>query len=249
MDSTSSVPPAPAAPSGSPLDPLGALGGGWRAFVANPWITLGVLLVLMAVLVVGQLIPYLNVLFSFLVAPALYAGGAWFFLRGVRGENPPFECAFEGFQRWASVTGAGLVVMAVPLLVAVPLAVSLAGGVGLAALLGARPDHLPDLSAAALVPFFLMLAAAGPLLLWWTARTTLVFFVLMEPDRPAAMEALRRSFALTKGSVWRMIGLFLLMIPVALLGLLAFCVGVVPAAAVQYYAFAHAYEQLRARAR
>ena len=113
MDFTPSVPPAPpstpAPPAGGgPLSPTRAIGGGWAAFKANPWISLGVCLVLGAVLVVGQMIPFVNLLFGLLVSPALYAGGAWFFLRGIRGENPSFETAFEGFQRWPAATGAVL---------------------------------------------------------------------------------------------------------------------------------------------
>jgi len=241
-----SIPPR--APGGPPLSPIQALSAGGRAFLANPWISIGVLLVLMAIQLVGGLIPFLNLLFGILVTPSLYAGGAWFFLRGIRGENPSFESAFEGFQRWASATGAVLIVFGVGLLLVCPMIFTLVGSIGLTAILSTRSGHVPDLAPAAMLPFLVVLAITYPLLVWWGARSYLVFFVVMEADRPTAMEAVRRSFALTKGSVWRLVGLFLLWIPVALLGLLALCVGIIPAAIVSYYSFAHAYEQLRARA-
>lgn len=244
---TPSTPP-PSASGGPPLSPTEAIAAGWRAFLANPWVSIGVFLVLMAIALVGQMIPFVNLVFSILVAPALYAGGAWFFLRGIRNENPPFECAFDGFKRWPSVTGAGLVLIVVAILILCPMFLALFGTVGLVALLGTRPGHMPDLATAVGVPFFVIMAITYPVLIWWGARAYMTLFVVMEADRPSAMEAVRRSFALTRGSVWRMVGLFLLCIPIALLGLLALCIGIIPAAIIQYYSFAHAYEQLRARA-
>jgi uncharacterized membrane protein len=255
MESTPSLPPAPAsaatppAGGGPPLSPTRAVAGGWRAFLADPWTSLGVFLVLGAVLVVGQIIPFFNLLFGLLVAPALYAGGAWFFVRGIRNENPPFESAFEGFQRWPSVTGAVILVFGVSLLVMVPMFVLMFGTFGFMALMSGHVKNLEGVSRAAVVPLAVAMAITYPVLVWWSSRSYFSLFTVMEPDRPGALEAVRRSFALTRGSVWRVVGLWLLSIPVVLLGCLALCVGVVPALLVVYYAIAHAYEQLRARAR
>ena len=252
MDYTPSVPPAPpstpAPPAGGGrLSPTRAIAGGWAAFKANPWISLGVCLVLGAVLVVGQMIPILSVLFGLLVSPALYAGGAWFFLRGIRNENPPFETAFEGFQRWPAVTGAVILVFGVTLLFMVPVVFMLLGTIGIAALFSGQPGELSKITPAMTVPVFATIVVAYPVMIWWSSRTYFTLFTVMEADRPTSMEAIRRSFALTRGSVWRLIGLWLLSIPVILLGCLALCVGFVPALIVIYYATAHAYEQLRVR--
>jgi uncharacterized membrane protein len=230
--------------AGPPLDPITAISAGWQAFLANPWMSLGVCFVLFAVAFVGQMIPFVNILFSLLVMPALYAGGAWFFLRGIRGENPTFETAFEGFQRWPAVTGAILLVMVVAIVIMTPVIVVILATVGFAALSASRTGPMPELS----LPLVAALIVTYPVLAWWSARSYMVLFVVMEADRPGPIEALKRSFALTSGSVWRLIGLFLLWIPVSLLGLLALCVGVIPAAIVTYYSYAHAYEQLRRRA-
>lgn len=253
MDVTPSVPPVPPSatpppPRGGPLSPTRAIAGGWAAFTANPWVSLGVCLVLGAVLVVGQMIPYFNLLFALLVAPAIYAGGAWFLLRGVRNENPPFESAFEGFQRWPAVTGAVIVVFGVSLLIMVPMFLTMFGTIGFMALLSGRTDGLDRVAPAAMVPMFVAIAITYPVLIWWSTRSYFTLFTVMEPDAPPALEAVRRSFALTRGSVWRLVGLWLLSIPVMILGCLALCVGIVPALVVVYYAIAHAYEQLRARA-
>jgi uncharacterized membrane protein len=252
MDYTPSVPPAPpstpAPPAGGGrLSPTDAFGGGWNAFVANPWVSIGVCLVLGAILLVGQMIPFVNLLFGLLVSPALYAGGAWFFLRGIRGENPPFETAFEGFQRWPAVTGALLITFGVTLVLIIPAIVMLLGTIGVMALLSGQTSELEKITPAMTVPLLLTIAVTYPAMMWWTARSYFTMFTIMEADRPTAMEAVRRSFALTRGSLWRLIALWLLSIPVVLLGCLALCVGIVPALIVIYYAMAHAYEQLRAR--
>jgi hypothetical protein len=224
------------------------VGGGWAAFKANPWVSIGVCLVLGAVLVVGQMIPFFNLLFGLLVSPALYAGGAWFFLRGVRGENPPFETGFEGFQRWPAVTGAVIIVFGVTLLLLLPVLVMMFGTFGLMALFSGHTDDFSKVAPALTVPLYATLAVTYPIMLWWSARSYFTLFTIMEADRPTAIEAVRRSFALSRGNVWRIVGLWLLSIPVVLLGCLALCVGFVPAIIVVYYAAAHSYEQLRVRA-
>lgn len=230
------------------LDPIRAVSAGWRAFLANPWVSLGVLVVLFAISLACGLVPIVNILASALVSPALYAGGAWFFLRGIRRENPSFETAFEGFRRWPTVTGALLLVGLVGLLLVMPLFVVAIGTVGMAGVMSSRFDEMPGLGHVLTGPIVLTGLIVYPLMLWWNARAGMVLFTVMEADRPSAIEAIQRSFALTRGSVWRILGLFLLFVPVLLLGLVALCVGILPAALVTYYAYAHAYEQLRARA-
>jgi hypothetical protein len=245
MDTPSS--PAPPA-AGGPLSPTRAIADAWRTFLANAWISIGVAVVLCAILVAGQFIPFVNFLFLLFVAPALYAGGAYYFLRGARGEQPPFEDAFEGFRRWPSVTGTVLLIGFVSVLILLPLLGTMLGVVGLAALMEARPDRAPNLTPAAMGVLWLVALVNYPAMIWWSLRTSMALFVVMEPERPGVMESLRRSWKLTGGSFWRIVGFALLTIPVVLLGLLALCVGVVPAAIVAYFGWAHVYLQLRARA-
>lgn len=235
-------------PSRTALSPTRALGDAWNTFKANPWISIGVGLVLGAILVVGQMIPFVNILFLVFVAPSLYAGGAGFFLRGARGENPPFEAAFEGFQRWPSATGVALIIGCVSLLIMLPMGLTIFGAAGIMALLQTRPGETPNLEPAAAGVMALAMVITYPVLIWWSMRTSMALFAVMEPERPDVMTCLRRSWSLTGGSFWRLLGFCLLTIPVALLGVLALCIGVIPAALVIYYGWAHAYLQLRARA-
>lgn len=248
METTPGTPPSAPLTAGAALQPTRAVADGWATFKANPWISIGVLVVLGAILVVGQVIPIVNLLFLLLVAPAIYAGAAGFFLRGARGENPPFEAAFEGFQRWPSVTGVVVVVGCVSLLIMMPMLLAILGTAGLAALLESKTDRMPAIASGAVGMIWLTMLVTYPVLVWWSLRTAMALFVVMEPERPGVMESLRRAWALTRGSFWRLVGFALLTIPVVLLGLLALCVGVIPAALVVYYGWAHVYLQLRARA-
>lgn len=234
--------------SRTPLSPTAAISAAWRAFTANPWLSIGVMLLLILILCVGEVIPFVNVVFMLFVSPAIYAGGAWFFLRGMRGEKPTLETAFESFQRWPAVTGAVLLMAAVSFLLMIPLLGVMIATFGVAAFTETSHGHYDQLSTKLFaIPVLVTMALTYPFLIWWSARSFMVVFTVMEADRPGPVEAIKRAFAVSKGSVWRLLGLYLLCIPVILLGCLALCVGIVPAMVVMYYAFAYAYDHLKAR--
>jgi len=252
MESEPRVPASPAAAgrASEPLHPARAIAAGWRTFLAHPWITIGAMLLVLVIACAGQVIPVLGVLFALLAMPALSTGAAGWLLRRARGQNPDIGALFDGFRRWPSTTGAWWIVLLVTLVIEIPMIVAVFATLGLQALL--HPRHLASGAAAGLgVATFAVIGAAFvvvmPLLMWWSCRMSMVYFAVMEPDRPGAIESLRRSWALTRGSVWRLVGLALLSIPIVLLGLIALCVGVVPAYLTLAYAWVDAYEQLRAR--
>ena len=228
------------------LRPLVALGRGWVSFRTHVGISLGVSLALFCMIVVGEILPFVNLFFMLFAAPALYAGGARFMVRVARGESPGFESVLDGFKRWPSVTGAVLLQMLVMFAILAPVFVAIFATVGLRIWASPAPTTTPPLSA--FLPFVGAMLVCYPAALWWGCRTWPAFMVVMEPESTGAIAALRLSWKLTRGSVWRTIGLFLLGLPLEIVGLLALCVGVVPAMIVWYYAFAHAYEQLRERA-
>ncbi len=244
-----SRPTTPAHAAGAPLDPFRALGDGWRSFLANPWMSLAVILVLYVVYLAAVAVPFLNLAAAFLLAPALAAGGAAFLLHSARGQRPEFGTAFDGFRRWPTVTGAIVIVQLVACVIMAPLFVALVASLGIGALLDLRHAAQTGSAMPALLagPMLVVAPIVYVLAIWWSARMMPVFFLVMEPEVSGANEALRRAWALTRGSTWRLVGLFLLALPVGLVGLLALCVGIFPAVVVIYYMFAHAYEQLRAR--
>ena len=228
------------------LRPFVAIGRGWDSFRTHIGISLGVSLALWCILLVGELIPFVNILFLLLAVPALYAGGARFFVRVARGESPAFESLFDGFRRWPTVTGAVLLQVFVMMAILSPVFVALFATIGFQS--WKTPAQVPVPDFATFAPFIGAMLVCYPAALWWTCRSWPTYFVVMEPECTGAVEALRTSWALTRGSVWRTVGLFALALPLEILGLLALCVGIVPAIIVWYYGFAHGYEQLRRRA-
>jgi hypothetical protein len=224
------------------LQPLVAISRGWNSFFTHAGISLAVMLVLGVVYFVGEIIPFVNFAFSLLVAPALAAGGAHFLVRVVRGESPTFESAFDGFKRWPIATGAILLQAFVVLAVMSPVFVIMFVTIGIKVFQNPDPASIFP---AMLLPVFVVGVPCYVAAIWFTSRTWPVWFVVMEPECTGAVDALRRSWAMTRGNAWRSLGLMVLVLPLEILGLIALCVGIIPAVIVWYYGLAHGYEMLR----
>jgi hypothetical protein len=237
-----STPVSPLAPAR--LRPIVAVKSAWNTFRAHVGISLGAMLILFLIILAGELIPFLNVLFIILALPALGAGGAYFLVRMVRGESPPIASLFDGFKRWPSATGAVLLQTLVMFAIMAPLIAAMIGVGAFGSLAHTDTPTMPP--PAVIVPLVCAALVSYTGMFWWMTRTWPVAFVVMEPDNPGAMESLRRSWAMTRGNAWRAVGLGLLALPLEIAGLLALCVGIIPAMIVYYYAWAHGYEQLRA---
>ncbi len=226
------------------LHPIDALGAAWNTFKNHVGLCLGAAAILFVVIVVGEMIPFVNLLFGILVAPALVAGGARFVVRLAQGEHPTIESLFDGFKRWATVTGVYWLQAAGVLLILSPLLVTIITAVGLEAF--SHPDqftrgHNPFL----VLPVLGAAAIFYPLAIWWMLRTWPATFLAMEPKGPGAVDALKGALAMTAGNTWRSLGMFALMLPLELAGLAALCVGIIPAMIVCYLQWAHGYLQLR----
>jgi uncharacterized membrane protein len=161
-----------------------------------------------------------------------------------RGESPAFESVFGGFKRWPSVTGAILLCGLVAIVIVTPAMVITITAVGIQALRHADPSTLRP---AMLASFFAAAVPSEAVLCWWACRMWPVAFVVMEPEYAGAVDALRRSWTMTRGNAWRAAGMMALALPLELAGLIALCVGIVPALIVFYYGCAHGYEMLRPR--
>ncbi len=235
------TPQAPAV--GEPLHPTQLYPAAWEIFKPIAGVSIGVAVVYMVIEVVGGSIPIVSLLFSLLVTPALAAGLAAFAMTVVRGGRPDFELLFSGFRRWGASIGAMLVMWLAIMGMMLPM-------IGAIVALGVATSfsHVNEPSAfaiAVMIPLGIVTFCA---LLWWATRLQFAFFAVMDTDAPGATGALRRSWEITNGSVWRLIGLSGLSMLVMLVGCLALCVGVFVAMPVVYFALALAYDHLRARA-
>ena len=237
--------PAYAFPGPASLHPATAISRGWATFRSHAGPALVFMLVMIVCLCVGEVIPFVNLLFVFLGAPVLGAGGARYLVRHVRGEAPPLSSVFDGFRRWPTVAGAMLLQMVVTLALLAPVFGALGATFGLALLLHPGAASLPSPSPGAMLPMFVAMPVCYAAMAWWYARTWPLAFLVMEPGCPGAMEAFKASFAMTRGNAWRSVGLFLLALPLEVVGLAALCIGIFPAMLTWYYGVAHGYEMLR----
>jgi uncharacterized membrane protein len=228
---------------GEPLHPTQVYPAAWEIFKPIVGVSIGVTVVYMVIEAVGGMIPFVSVLFSLLVAPALAAGLAAFALTAARGARPDFELLFSGFRRWGASVGVMLLMWLAMLGMMLPMIIAIVA-LGVATSFS-RVNTPSAFALAVIIPLGVVTFCA---VMWWATRMQFAFFAVMDTDALGATGALRRSWELTRGSVWRLIGLSALSALVMLVGLLALCVGIFVAAPVVYFALALAYDHLRARA-
>lgn len=221
------------------LQPLSAFRAAWNEHWRDPWPMMGVTIAALLMNFIGSAIPFAGIVFALVVTPALLGGVLLFSLRRIRGGHPEVTTLFEGFQRWAPLTAVALLLMAVVLPFVVPFAI-------LAFIAGfASEGHTPSMMA---MTAAVMLGAIGGLLaMLVTCRVAFATYVVVDDSAPppGAIEALKQTWRFTEGNVWRLLGLLAVSALAELAGLLCFVVGIVPALAIIYLAWAQAYEQLR----
>lgn len=246
MESVSTGAPAG---SGAVLHPASAIAAGWRTMARDPLRNTLMLIGAHLIYLVIVIIPFVGVVANFLVNPAYLCGIFAFCLRTLRGQKPPFESFFDGFRRWPSATGAVLLVQLAILAFALPLiVVCVATGVAAGVMSSIQHNDTGNLPTLLTLPILIMAAIVLVAVYWWSMRTYGTYFAVMEQDTPDAIGAIKTSFAITRGSVWRIVGFGLLMVGVLALGALLCGIGLLVAIPVVLYATADVYEQLRARA-
>ena len=70
---------------------------------------------------------------------------------------------------------------------------------------------------------------------------------LIVDQRMSVFDALQESWDMTRGHVWRIIGIALMAIPITLMGLICFIVGIIPAVMWVQVAYASLYHAIDAR--
>lgn len=228
------------------LSPIDAVGRGFALLQARLGPSLGVGLFALGFQFVGW-IPWIGWLIALLATSAATAGCYRHALETVRGQNPEFEVVLSGFKRWWPVTATFGLAAAIPMLAAAPL-LGIAGALGFLQVMGniTSENRVQSLT---LIPAMIAFGVVCmPLAMWLAYRLVFAPFIQMDENPPGPIDCLKRSWALTRGSWWRIFGLALLMGLIAIAGVCLCGVGLIAAIPVIYFAFAHAYEQLRARA-
>jgi hypothetical protein len=207
------------------IDPSRAISEGWRAMVEGfpLWLGIGLLFPLLMIASTVTVIGF------FLLVPVLAWGAtaAGLAIFDGRGE---FGLLFSGFTDY----GTKLITMWGVLLLSIAVQVP-----GQAAAMAAQATGEPGLAAlGSLVSLAWSLAVVLPL-------SFATFFAV--DRRMGAVESFRASWRATRGQWFNLLLLVLAQIAIALLGLLALVVGIIPAVAVIVFMWISAYRQLAGR--
>jgi len=235
----------PAIPTLRVLSPTDAIGRGFALVQSRLGPSLGVGLFALGFQFVG-VIPWIGWLIALLATPAATGGCYRYGLEAVRGQNPEFEVVLSGFQRWWPVTATIGLAAAIPMLAAAPL-LGIAGAMGFLQAISTITSETRSQSLTLIPAMVAFGVVCLPLAMWLSYRLIFAPFIQMDENPPGPIDCIKRSWALTRGSWWRIFGLALLIGLVAIAGLCLCGVGLIAAIPVIYFALAHAYEQLRAR--
>ena len=212
----------------------GFLGQAWD-LVRQHWVPLGVMFLISGLL---GAIPYIGPCISLIIGSTLTVGINRAILGMLAGRKPEIEMMFGAFDRFGQAFAAALVM---------GILVTLAFGLLIvpAVLLGGLGQAFPDSSVTVIfwiIAFCVMLVPGMYLTMMW--MLTLLIIADTDKDFWAAMQ---ESARLTQGYRWSLFCLCLAWIPIALLGLLALCIGIVVAQAVFATALALAYRFLQVK--
>ena len=227
------------------LSPFEAVGRGFALVQSRLGPSLGVGLFALGFQFVG-VIPWIGWVIALLATAAATAGCYRYGLEAVRGQNPEFEVVVSGFKRWWPVTATFGLAAAIPMLAAAPL-LGIAGAMGFLQAISTITSETRAQSLTLLPAMVAFGVVCLPLGMWLSYRLVFAPFIQMDENPPGPIDCIKRSWEITRGSWWRIFGLFLLIGLIAIAGVCLCGVGLIAAIPVIFYAFAHAYEQLRAR--
>lgn len=212
----------------------------WQCFKARPGLAIGGTLLYVAIVYSGQLA---NLLFDFddtesllwlvnlLVVPPLSVGISVFSINLAGMGEPRLYDLFAGFKiYWKSI---GLVL----LFYIICVGLVLPGVIILVPWYMSGSLSLPALSILSILYFVAMFIV---LIRWY-----LVYLVLADEPETGIVDCLKRSWQLTTSNRLRLFGLYLMAIPILLLGVLALGIGIFVALPICMIAMARAYLWLK----
>ena len=226
----------------SAIDAGGCVSNAWNLVKQNYGMYLGIALVGM---IMAGCIPCISL---FLVGPVL--GGIYFvFLREMRGEPVEFGMMFKGFDKFVPLMAIGLI-QSIPEIIGqiLRLFVNL-GQLGLSGSRGRNVQFLqssgPDVALASGF-LIIILIVAFIFIIFGVVWRVLLFFAVplaMENDL-GPVEAIKLSAKAATSNIGGLIVLFIFEFLIALVGILALCIGIFFVIPILYAANAFAYRQV-----
>ena len=217
------------------LDVMQAIRDGWEATQRNFLVWLGINVVAFICILVAELLCILPV---FVVGPAIVWGMTKFTFDALDGEGK-FESLFSGFDKLGEVVPpfllGGLALMAGNIVMYIPVLIVMA-------VLGAIESEILMLVVG--LPTFLVFFVAV-----FYLAIRLGFWAHIIVDRGmSGIDALTESWRITDGRALSIMGLYIAIFGVAIVGYIACLIGIIPASMVIAGAQASAYRQLAGRA-
>lgn len=171
------------------------LSEGWEYFKKDPWMIIAGVLIYYAISFVLGFIPIINIIAYFIVLPPLVGGLILYFLTAVKGEKLDLNYLFAGFSKFGTLLGAYWLIVAIALLCLLPTIIYAFITVGFTTAIPAFPLSL-------IVVYFLNLIAA----FYFLIKFQFVFFVIMDNQNIAVMDAFKKSAEMVEGNRWTLIG-------------------------------------------
>ncbi len=227
------------------IDAGECISNGWNLVRPNYWLYFGVTVLAILLILLTSCIPCLN---FFLIGP-VGVGVYYVLLKGMRAEPVDFAMMFKGFEKFVPAMATGLI-QSIPSIIwtVIDLSVNLTSIIAELGTIGNTGTFYQSDSAA--VPFLAGLTVAYVALgLFFLVVSVLWHFtfifalpLLAEHDL-GPIEALKLSASAAWGNVGGLALLFLLQIGIALVGVLALCIGIFFVVPILYAATAFAYRQ------
>jgi len=133
-----------------------AFNDGIALFSKNAVMIIVATLVYMVIVLVGSMIPFVNILFAALVSPVLIGGYIIFTLNVVKGKEPKFEDLFASFSDYVTWLGAYWLLVAYAVLFGIPAIILIIIGVLVKGCIGAFLMVVGDLGWIVLLFFFVI---------------------------------------------------------------------------------------------
>jgi len=194
------------------------LAKGWEGLKRHPGTAIGGYFLYMLISLVGQSIPFLNILFLIFVMAPLAGGLVMFFIRLARDTAPAVGDIFGGFGKYGKFMGAFWLLYAIVLACAIPAIIA----VVIAYFTAQR--QLGDAAVG-------IIAATGVItsvviIIVVAIRWVFVFFLLGDEENLRVFEAFNKSSELTKGWRGRLFFTLFVMVLFSFCGVLLLIVGI-----------------------
>lgn len=219
------------------IRPADCVGEAFEAIKPNYFLFVGMTLVLFIILFIVSAIPYIGSIVQIIITGPLFCGLYMAFLAQMNEEPVDFSMLFSGFSR----SGPAILITLIPIVpfFVLGIGIVLFGTFGTQFLINERGQNLNWFSGGLIFIMIVMYMATLAIYL-------LMFFGLpLIADRNVGIaDAVKLSYKAAVSNVGGIILLFIIQMLVALIGVLALCVGVIFAAPVIYAMNAVAYRMV-----